>query len=466
MSRSKRSVLAGLTLVGLSLLAVGAAGAQSVRSGLAAGTDDRAPNAVTGLVTDVDLAGPSITLTWNLSVSDKVRQQPTSTDFTSYGVFSRVNDVAGYQVWRAAFGGSLELVTTVAAGVGRYTDATVVSGTTYTYQVKAVDKAGNASSAVTSEPLSLGPPPVISVTPPAAMVESLLRFGEVASGRGASARFSVNNLAVVEDAAALRVTIAVTGAGFASDRAALSIAKGAADTFTVSFSATAPQNLNGNYTGTLTLSTNDPVNRSITYGLTATVTGGPVAVVNLSASQINFGASKVDSAVSRTLTISNAGELALTGNVSFTGSAEFSVAGTGAISLAANGSADVVVTFTPTAEAANYIGLITITSNDATQPAVTVAVAGSGRSAVPILIDPVTGTEIKGDWSGGEGTPDGKIDFDDFFVFADHFGETAPSGAANAIFDISGPDGVPDGKIDFDDFFAFADFFGKTGVYQ
>jgi hypothetical protein len=433
---------------------------------LAAGTDDRAPSAVTGLATDVDLAGPNVTLTWNLSGSDKVRQQPTTTDFTSYGVFSRVNDVAGYQIWRAAFGGSLELVATVAAGVGTYTDATVLSGTTYTYQVKAVDKAGNASGAVTSEPLSLGPPPVISVTTPPLMVESLLRFGEIVSGQGASAGFAVSNLAVAEDAAALRVAIAVSGPGFTTDRATLSVAKGAADTFTVSFNATAPQNLNGNYTGTLTLTTNDPVNRSITYGLTATVTGGPVAVLNLSASQVNFGASKVDSAVTRTLTISNAGQLTLTGNVSFTGSPEFSITGGGAISVPANGSADVVVAFTPVVAGANSIGLLTITSNDATQPSVTVAVAGSGRSVNPILVDPVTGVEIKGDWSGGEGIPDGKIDFDDFFVFADHFGETAPADAANAMFDISGPDGVPDGKIDFDDFFAFADFFGRTGVYQ
>ena len=49
------------------------------------------------------------------------------------------------------------------------------------------------------------------------------------------------------------------------------------------------------------------------------------------------------------------------------------------------------------------------------------------------------------------------VTFDDFFAFADHFGEDAGDETYDARFDIS-----PNDKIDFDDFFVFADDFGKT----
>ena len=50
-----------------------------------------------------------------------------------------------------------------------------------------------------------------------------------------------------------------------------------------------------------------------------------------------------------------------------------------------------------------------------------------------------------------------RVGFDDFFLFADHFGLGHGDGAYDPMFDI-----VPNGKIDFDDFFLFADNFGKV----
>lgn len=46
---------------------------------------------------------------------------------------------------------------------------------------------------------------------------------------------------------------------------------------------------------------------------------------------------------------------------------------------------------------------------------------------------------------------DGRVGFDDFFMFADGFG------SANSVFDFD-----RDGIVDFDDFFLFADYFGRT----
>jgi hypothetical protein len=48
---------------------------------------------------------------------------------------------------------------------------------------------------------------------------------------------------------------------------------------------------------------------------------------------------------------------------------------------------------------------------------------------------------------------DDHVDFNDFFLFADHFGTIDGQGA----YDLS-----PNNAIDFDDFFVFADNFGRT----
>ena len=50
-----------------------------------------------------------------------------------------------------------------------------------------------------------------------------------------------------------------------------------------------------------------------------------------------------------------------------------------------------------------------------------------------------------------------QVDFDDFFLFADHFGTAQGETGYDARFDI-----VPNGRIDFGDFFRFADDFGKV----
>jgi len=79
----------------------------------------------------------------------------------------------------------------------------------------------------------------------------------------------------------------------------------------------------------------------------------------------------------------------------------------------------------------------------------------SSTVLVPVSVIPVDagGNEIVG-WFTREGD---SVDFDDFFLFADHFGKGQGDDGFDAIFDI-----VPDGMIDFDDFFRFADDFGKV----
>ena len=63
-----------------------------------------------------------------------------------------------------------------------------------------------------------------------------------------------------------------------------------------------------------------------------------------------------------------------------------------------------------------------------------------------------------------DGTPvlglfgaDSRVGYDDFFIFADHFGLSAGAEAYEPAFDLS-----PNNQIDYDDFFVFADNFGKA----
>jgi len=51
----------------------------------------------------------------------------------------------------------------------------------------------------------------------------------------------------------------------------------------------------------------------------------------------------------------------------------------------------------------------------------------------------------------------GRVDFDDFFLFTDHFGECQGATGWDPIFDLDA-----DGCVDFDDFFLFADSFGRS----
>ena len=51
---------------------------------------------------------------------------------------------------------------------------------------------------------------------------------------------------------------------------------------------------------------------------------------------------------------------------------------------------------------------------------------------------------------------DNSVGFDDFFIFADFFGQTAADAGFDPAFDLS-----PNNRVDLDDFFVFADYFGR-----
>jgi YD repeat-containing protein len=100
--------------------------------------DNTPPPAVTGL--SAQASPGSIDLTWSLSAAD---------------------DVANYEIYRSQSGNSYSFLASVSADVYNYSDTSLVVGTQYSYEVRAVDTAGNDgefSNPVTATAILVLPP--------------------------------------------------------------------------------------------------------------------------------------------------------------------------------------------------------------------------------------------------------------------------------------------------------------------
>ncbi len=252
--------------------------------------------------------------------------------------------------------------------------------------------------------------------------------------------------------AILTISTALTGEGYSVSPASLSLAIGETGEIELVFDASTVSNVNGDYPGLLEISTNDPDQRATDISLSASIEDGldEGSLVVSGAVPANFGSVIVGTSRIREVEITNAGDLALSGDVMVEGDGAFS-ADVESFSLAGGEVQVVTVTFTPTL-AETAAGELVITSDDADNPEVIVALSGTGAEAgdQQILVD-ADGVQIFGDIDGN-----GTVDFDDFFQFADNFGLASP----DPVADFDG-----NGVVDFDDFFLFADNFGKSGTY-
>ena len=249
--------------------------------------------------------------------------------------------------------------------------------------------------------------------------------------------------------AVLIVAAEIEGDGFSVDVETLSIAAGESDDLDITFTAADVGNLNGTYTGVLTLTSNDANNRTTVIDLTAAISAGLAEAEIAVSGAFNFASVAINTTKELELTIENSGDLELTGDIAVDGAA-FSVSDASFV-LAGGEALAVTVTFAPTAVESS-VGTITITSNDAANPEVTVDLSGAGfdPGEVQVLVD-ADGNTILGDFDGNA-----KVNLEDFFIFADNFGQ--------ADF-AEGTDLDGDGKVTLDDFFVFSDNFGLSGTY-
>ena len=169
----------------------------------------------------------------------------------------------------------------------------------------------------------------------------------------------------------------------------------------------------------------------------------PLAVpsVNLSVSSLIFETTNVGATSELTVTISNPGNAPLSvTRIGVEGKdfSQFQVSPTVA-TVDTGASLTVRVRFTPASSGLKSAAL-SIEHNAAGSP-LTMPLSGQGVPAIA-------------SFRSADFTGDGKVDFDDFFLFAAAFGQSATGD--NAKFDLDG-----NGKIDLDDFFLFAAKFGK-----
>ena len=461
MSRCKMTFSAGVGLFGLAAALVWANSAVAqTMSDPVAGADDIAPYAPGHLMAEVDFAGPSVVLTWDASLSEGVRSVPVGPDFTSAGPSFPVNDVLRYNIRRSELGGEAELIDEVPASVAydsyTYTDETVESGITYDYSVTAVDGGGNESEAADSGPVAVGPPPVASISP-----EGEIDFGEVGPDSETSETVTVTNVATDADAV-LGVEVSVEGDGFAVDLGAENepaiLAINEEFSFSVSFLAAEVGNYNLDFSGTLTIRTNDPDKRETVLALNATIVGGMDApVISLSRTRFNFRNVLAGESKTKTLTITNIGGADLEASLELAGDDVFTIDDEAAeITIMPDASEDVDILFS-SAETGDFSSSLTVSSNDPRNGEIGVTILGSSVdelvcARVEVMVDPETEEEVS---VFGFIDDDNDVDYDDFFLLADDYGFTEDDIEFNYKADLD-----CNGHVNLDDFMKLADSFG------
>jgi hypothetical protein len=276
-------------------------------------------------------------------------------------------------------------------------------------------------------------------------------FGVVAPDEVVSESFTVANTSS-DPKAILVVSIAVDGNGFSASTDRLSLASGESGSFDVSFSAADVNNLNGTYTGTLAIATNDANNGLTFINLNAAIEAGSDPGTISVPSAINFGPSTLGETKTRILTIGNSGDVDLEVGLELSAGGDVFAISSTSETVAGGGSVDVEVTYTPTEEVTSN-GSITVTSNDLSNPETTVSLSGAGTTERGLFDD--DGNVIQGDFDGSA-----DVDFQDFFAFAENFGRVSGDVDFDATFDLDNL-----GSVDFQDFFIFAENFGKSGTY-
>jgi hypothetical protein len=225
---------------------------------------------------------------------------------------------------------------------------------------------------------------------PHAVPPGPLDFGNVAVCLSHTLNATVGNSGPVD----LHLSaITVTGSGFSTGPATLTVPAGGTASIGVTFKPTAT----GPASGTLTFLTDDPATPNVSVALTGTGTPEPPPTVSVSPSAVNFGAVPLQYFVGVAVTVANTGpceDLAVTLTVTgtdfllTTGDPTTLPPGNPPISdtIAASTSKSYTVVFAPTATGAAS-GQLAVTSNDPAHPTTTVLLSGSGVTVSPAAIE-------------------------------------------------------------------------------
>ena len=210
--------------------------------------------------------------------------------------------------------------------------------------------------------------------------------------------------------AVLTFTASVTGAFAQSNTCNGTVAPNATCLIGVTFTPTAL----GAATGTLDITTNDPLNQTLTVTLSGNGVAAPAPVASIAPTTLTFLDQVIGTTSGpQTVTLSNTGTAVLTFTASVTGA--FAQSNTCNGTVAPNATCLIGVTFTPTALGA-AAGTLSIATNDPVNPNLTVTLSGNGIAAPVLLAAP---TNLRATWQIRNGLPRVNL------VFTDN----APNGA-------------------------------------
>ena len=203
---------------------------------------------------------------------------------------------------------------------------------------------------------------------------STVNFGKVLSGQKTAQTITLTNTG---NAAVTiqQVKASTSQFGTSGITLPLTMAPGQSTAFSVWLNGTT----SGSVTGTLTVQS-DAGSNPVVVNLSGTITSSTQAQITVTPANISFGSVSIGSKGSSNLLIGNSGSADLTVSVISMNGAEFGISGIATPrTISAGQSVPATVTFTPTtAGAAN--GSIALTSNDPSNPVVTVALNGTGST--------------------------------------------------------------------------------------
>ncbi len=222
----------------------------------------------------------------------------------------------------------------------------------------ALPATGNlSSSSVTrvkdkvTELLAQIPPPAPAIS----MQQTAIDFGTIDAGQTGQQTITITNTGT----APLEITgIESDVPGLTFDTTMFTLEPNSSQTVTV----TLPNATAGEFSGNITISSNDPDRATQTLSVSVIVQPPPVPAISVQQTAVNFGIIEAGQTGQQTITIRNTGTapLEITGIQSDVSGLSFSPS---TFTLAPNGSRTVTITF-PSSTAGTFSGNITISSND------------------------------------------------------------------------------------------------------
>ncbi len=222
----------------------------------------------------------------------------------------------------------------------------------------------NSGTQTLSVSVIVQPPPV----PVLVMQETAIDFGTVAFAQPVQQMITITNTGTAD----LEITgIESDGdvSGLTFDPVMFTLAPDSSQTVTITF----PSSVEGEFSGNITISSNDPDRATQTLSVSVIVQAAPVPALVVQETAIDFGTVAFTQSIQETFTVQNTGTapLEITGIESDVPGLTFD---TSMFTLEPGGSQMVTVTF-PSSMEGTFSGLITISSNDPDRAKHTVSVS-------------------------------------------------------------------------------------------